>query len=255
MGGFGIYLDSIDGAEELEFWFRFRNANIAVNPPAGGVILDFDKPELYYKLIEQTREVGNSYTEKTPRGGFHVFVYSHDGIVPRFEKMVEGLELKSICMVYPSIVKQERYIPVNTGHIIKVDLLAALRDFGTLRPLAEKKVAEAIPVKNVKNEKLTVRDNFGIIAIAKRAWPILPYLAYFEPKLKLSGKGIFKVGLCPFHNDNHPSLWVNGITGLWGCHACGAHGDVINWHALRLGTDDQRMAARDLARYQVTVEV
>jgi DNA primase len=44
------------------------------------------------------------------------------------------------------------------------------------------------------------------------------------------------VGLCPFHQDHSPSLWVNPESGLWGCNkptcpAAGIH-DVINFRAL-----------------------
>lgn len=38
-------------------------------------------------------------------------------------------------------------------------------------------------------------------------------------------------GLCPFHDDHHPSLSVC-VTGRgqWQCHACGTHGDLVAFH-------------------------
>jgi hypothetical protein len=47
------------------------------------------------------------------------------------------------------------------------------------------------------------------------------------------------VGLCPFHNDHVPSLWLNPKSNLWGCNrpdcpAAGTH-DVINFRALIRG--------------------
>jgi DNA primase catalytic core len=36
-------------------------------------------------------------------------------------------------------------------------------------------------------------------------------------------------GLCPFHDDHHPSLYVNDRRGEWGCFPCGLHGDVFDW--------------------------
>ena len=41
---------------------------------------------------------------------------------------------------------------------------------------------------------------------------------------KRSGANLF--GLCPFHNDRHPSLYVSDDH--YHCFACGEHGDVID---------------------------
>ncbi len=46
-------------------------------------------------------------------------------------------------------------------------------------------------------------------------------------KLKKNGKGY--VGLCPFHDDQTPSLSVTPSTNLWQCFGCGAGGDVIRF--------------------------
>ena len=35
--------------------------------------------------------------------------------------------------------------------------------------------------------------------------------------------------LCPFHNDRHPSLFVDDDH--YHCYACGEHGDVIDFTA------------------------
>lgn len=37
------------------------------------------------------------------------------------------------------------------------------------------------------------------------------------------------VGLCPFHDDRHPSFSVNPDKGVFHCFGCGASGDVINF--------------------------
>jgi DNA primase catalytic core len=37
------------------------------------------------------------------------------------------------------------------------------------------------------------------------------------------------VGMCPFHNDRHPSMNVNPRMGIYKCFACGAGGDAIKF--------------------------
>jgi DNA primase len=45
--------------------------------------------------------------------------------------------------------------------------------------------------------------------------------------LKQRGKNF--LGLCPFHNDSHPSLNVSRELGIYKCFACGAGGDAITF--------------------------
>ncbi|WP_293713944.1 CHC2 zinc finger domain-containing protein [uncultured Parabacteroides sp.] len=47
--------------------------------------------------------------------------------------------------------------------------------------------------------------------------------------VKLERKGANYIGLCPFHNDHHPSLMVNPEKQTFHCFACGEHGDAIGF--------------------------
>lgn len=47
--------------------------------------------------------------------------------------------------------------------------------------------------------------------------------------IALVRRGSSLVGLCPFHDDTHPSLSVTPERGLFHCFACGAGGDVIRF--------------------------
>jgi hypothetical protein len=45
--------------------------------------------------------------------------------------------------------------------------------------------------------------------------------------IKLSRRGKLLWGLCPFHNDRHPSFAV--YPDHYHCFSCGEHGDAIDW--------------------------
>lgn len=55
---------------------------------------------------------------------------------------------------------------------------------------------------------------------------------------RINGKGESS-GLCPFHEDTHPSMTVNVQKGIWYCFTCKTTGDVIEYvqqkHQLRYG--------------------
>jgi DNA primase len=65
-----------------------------------------------------------------------------------------------------------------------------------------------------------------------------------EPK----GKNLF--GLCPFHEDDKPSLSVNPVANLWQCFGCRVGGDVYKFLELKEGLKsfpEQLARARQLA--------
>ena len=51
--------------------------------------------------------------------------------------------------------------------------------------------------------------------------------------ISLVKKGREMVGLCPFHQDHRPSLYVNPTKQIFKCFACGAGGDVLKFIQLR----------------------
>ena len=54
------------------------------------------------------------------------------------------------------------------------------------------------------------------------------YSSYVR-KFKITQKGRQAVGLCPFHDDHHPSLSMSMETGLYHCHSCGAKGNAYQF--------------------------
>ncbi len=67
----------------------------------------------------------------------------------------------------------------------------------------------------------------------KRTTDIVRVVESYGIALKKVGKD--HVGLCPFHDDHHPSLRVTGGKGLFRCPACGATGNVIQFVAKKEG--------------------
>lgn len=51
--------------------------------------------------------------------------------------------------------------------------------------------------------------------------------------LNLEKKGKEMVGLCPFHTDHRPSMYVNPEKQIFKCFACGAGGDVLKFVQMR----------------------
>ena len=51
--------------------------------------------------------------------------------------------------------------------------------------------------------------------------------------ISLAKKGREMVGLCPFHDDHRPSMYVNPAKQIFKCFACGAGGDVFKFVQMR----------------------
>ena len=47
--------------------------------------------------------------------------------------------------------------------------------------------------------------------------------------INLQKAGINYKGICPFHNDSHPSMMVNKARQTYHCFVCGEHGDVLDF--------------------------
>jgi DNA primase len=69
----------------------------------------------------------------------------------------------------------------------------------------------------------------------------------------LKPRGREYAGLCPFHDDHKPSMWVSPVKGIFKCFSCGAGGDVFTF-VQRFHSMEFREALEYLAeRYGVTL--
>lgn len=244
--GFGPNLQKLDDERGIDFWFGVRSCNLAVVAPKDGLILDFDDLTVYGHFLKICPRAAESYTETTPRGGKHVFLFT--SVRAEIAPLVQ-VEIKRFTLAYPSRIHERMYLPEGEREILTVNPTDELRGLLTVKNTG---TASGWSPKPSQGQ---IDGSGGLVAELKGKWPILSYLAFFAPKLKLTGSGRWMTGICPWHKDTHPSLWVDTERNLWGCHACGAHGDILNWHARMYHYARIGDAVRALAKYNVQVGV
>jgi hypothetical protein len=254
--GFGPMANVIELPEEAYSWFFQRKANLVVVCPPGALVLDFDKIGNFESFSAGSPDLVKSYSETTPRG-VHIFLTLAAGQALEVPGL-EGVEIKKFCLAYPSRLPAGNYEVLQSGPILTVSaesVIKALKPFfaqgDEYPPMASKSRKITPRASQVDNSGL--RQNRGIIAKAKVAWPILDYMRFFQPGVILTGMREWRSALCPFHHDTHASFRINIVTNTFRCFGCEVHGDVVNLHALFLGVSDQGEAAKDLARYNVQV--
>lgn len=214
--GWGPYQNKITTHEKIYQWFGGSGySNLAVCTTQTSLILDFDDADLYHRWAGKFPEAARTYTEQTPRGGFHVFghVWAGDlkGFVP-----VKGVELKRVTLVYPSTIDGRQYTQ-GAGDLLQLDKYA-------LALLSHPRV--------ITDDRRIIAHDSGTLAKIKAAYLCLDLVRSANSELKIYGQGKrFITVNCPFHDDKEPSFWIDTERNLWGCHACGTRGDVINLYA------------------------
>lgn len=239
--GYGLRQAHIADIPTASRWFLNTDANLGVvlEESTGLVVCDWDDTTAYalWHLGAGAQMV--TRTEQTARG-YHVFFFG-TGLVSATN---QGCELKTrgICMVSPSLHP--------TGVIYRVIIdspISHLDGAATPALFPFLSVVKCLPVCDA-NEARSSRNlpgashhqapiGTGVVMRIKAARTIVDEMSTAGLKLRPIGKTTL-IGLCPFHNDHSPSLWVNSESGLWGCNrpdclAAGTH-DVINFRALRM---------------------
>ena len=215
VAGYGFYLERVTTEERARFWFGARPCNLAVVCD-GLTVLDFDQVDDYERACERWPVLRSHYTERTRRG-FHVFGIGESGsgvASGGWEVLGRG----KVCASAPSVVGGLLYAPLdNTAAISRL-------------PAALVSLSEKRQSTHTRKEQASGADT---IARIKAAWSVVD-VARDLTKLRQTQSGAF-VGLCPFHEERAASFWCSEKSGLWGCHSCGAHGDVINLYARARG--------------------
>lgn len=79
---------------------------------------------------------------------------------------------------------------------------------------------------------MSSRLNYNTVSRIQQANDIVELISEF---LRLDQKGKDLVGICPFHTDHRPSMYVSPAKQIFKCFACGAGGDVIKFVQMREG--------------------
>jgi hypothetical protein len=230
-------------------WFLNTNANLGVvlGGNAGLVVADWDSVQDYEAWRNATGSMIDTLVEQTARG-YHLF-FSGENLA---SAIGDGCEFKTsgVCMVSPSVHPSGViYHIVNNAPIASVDGEKARLLFPFLSEVYGQKERDGLSTRTMPKRERVVPPCDGVIARIKATRSIMDEMNATGVKLQPGGKNAL-VGLCPFHDDHSPSLWVNPESGLWGCNqprcpAAGIH-DVINFRALKQGISN-KAAIRQLA--------
>jgi len=221
-------------------WFLNTNANLGVvlGGTPGLLVADWDDAQTYLLWRSSVGAAVDTLIERTARG-YHAFFFAHH--LPSAAH--NNCEFKStgVCMVSPSLHPSGFvYRTIDHAPIASIDALTARRLFPFL--------SVSCPQKSPKLET-SIPTAGGVIVRIKAARSTLDEMLASGIILQSAGPNTL-VGLCPFHDDHSPSLWLNPQSNLWGCNrpdclAAGTH-DVINFRALVRGISN-RTAIMQLA--------
>ena len=241
--GYGPRKSRISDPACARKWFLNTNANLGVL--LGGatslVVADWDDAPTYRRWRASVGATVDTLTEQTARG-YHAFFFAQE--LPSGAGNECEFKASGVCMVSPSIHPSGLvYRVIHQAPIAPIDAQTAhlLFPFLSERHPSQARVELTIPP--------CLPGEGGVIMRIKATRSILDEIYVAGIKLRPAGTNAL-VGLCPFHDDHSPSLWVNPQSGLWGCNrpdcsAAGTH-DVINFRALMRGISN-RAAIKQLA--------
>jgi DNA primase len=93
--------------------------------------------------------------------------------------------------------------------------------------------------------------DYSVISRIQQANDITEVIA---EHMSLEKRGKELVGLCPFHTDHRPSLYVNPAKQIFKCFACGAGGDVLKFIQMKEALTFPQAVERLAQRVGITLE-
>lgn len=250
-----LYQKQLPTDIELKKWFQRRYVNMAVVTGWQNLtVIDFDDMRQYFRWCAWAKETGGkawlvaslSLRALTASG---VHIYTITANATRNAKFKGGdIRANGGYVVAPPSVHPSglAYRWINPdAPILSVTGIKAVLPPDWLKSHAEpKKALNTEPpqskwavVNTVSNAPLSIKG-------VRERVSLLDLLPDAE---RSSADGRWYKTVCPFHNDRHPSFWIDVKRGICGCHSCGGRPmDVINLYAA-LHNLDNTTALRMLA--------
>jgi hypothetical protein len=255
-----IYQTTLPTEKEIIAWFSQKTNLGIVTGWKGLTVLDFDDSNEYTKWLFYTEKrggmtawIGNhAYRVQTARG-MHVYI-----------RLPEAIKTKKVGKI--DIKGKAGYV-LGEGSVHPSGIIyRAIREQKII-PLVET-LSDVLPLELLTQSELPTGINAPVIAHTEQTDP---WEAASKPAMKVSNSLIeqikqtysiesfftnlvdtgktYKMGACPFHDDQHASFWIDTEKQIGNCFTCGFTKvlDVINFTARLYGMTN-REAIMHLAR-------
>jgi len=265
MGGtWERYKSQLPTQYDLRRWLFSEWQNYGVVMGWGNLaVIDFDDPrayEIWQLWFSQIRGDdiygGLPYLVKTARGA-HVYIRLYGDYQNQrragVDLKVHGYVAGPGC-VHPSGAV---YTPQNTAYyfprVFSLDTILPLDLFPLVSESAieRKATLPLAPIAVQKQDYDAFQAASGATESADLIKKVKSYVrieSFFPEAVGTSMDGRWLAAVCPFHDDQKPSFWIDARRQICGCHVCNMKPmDVINLYA-RMHTLNETQAVSQLAR-------
>ena len=213
--GYGAHSKHITNEPEAWLWFTKLQVNLGVvcGGSTGLTCIDFDVADTYDQWRLGPGHDLQTRIEKTARG-YHVYVISEP--VPSILTARVELKGSGVVMVAPSIHPSgQRYETVAADPITRL----TPSELKTFFPFVSDIPPLPGPLPQMAELSRHTGKNWPGNRTAERIKAAHPVSEEARKLTDLRGQDGHYYGRCPFHDDKHPSLWVDDEAGIWACRS------------------------------------
>jgi len=214
------------------------------------VVVDFDNMDAY-QTWRQVEDI-QTYEVKTARG-MHVYFQIQEPVNNSHSDLLD-IKAHGYVLIPPSIHPSGyEYREFNQNPIAKIERLTDILPAALIPAPPIPTEFKPIPVSNsvCSGDLWAAIDNPVNLNedVLKKIRERVSLLDLVSGAVPTGGHGRWYTALCPFHDDHHPSFWIDTQRGICGCRSCQMLPmDSINFYA-RLHGLSNRDAIFHLALY------